>query len=218
MFKWILTGFCIFSFFAPGFSQQKGLVLGRFISLPDPGGKIELSFSDSLTHDSLRKYAFVLVFSSAHSNLSDQNIDLLQEFVINGGGLYIGADNWPFLAESNQLTLAFFGKSCWGDQSPETALVNSGICSNQVFAPRKQIPSGKTTVSFPLDYRLKVEAWTGDEPLILSGKFGKGTIILDGGYSRFNTKLFPSQEAAQIFREVLLFLLKFPPERELQGK
>ena len=47
------------------------------------------------------------------------------------------------------------------------------------------LPAGKTTSAFPLDYRLKVEAWVSDQALILSGNIGKGRIIIDGGYSRF---------------------------------
>ena len=49
----------------------------------------------------------------------------------------------------------------------------------------QSVPAGTTTVAFPLDYRLKVEAWINDEPLILSGESYKGKIIIDGGYSRF---------------------------------
>lgn len=208
MFKWNFILFFALLLSPVVSAQESGLILGRSFPLPDPGEKISMHFRDSLSGDSLDRYAFVLVFSSAHSNLSTHDIELLQQFVDNGGGLYIGADNWPFSAESNQLTFAFFGKSSWGNQNEEKAEVNSEVCSNQVLANRKKIPSGQTTVSFPMDYRLKVEAWTGDEPLILSGEIGKGKIILDGGYSRFNTALFQSDETGEIFRDIILFLLK----------
>lgn len=205
MLKWTIIFFFILSFFA-GFSQQNGLVLGRSLVLPQTNQPVRITFSHSLPPDSLEKYHFILVFSSAHSNLSEQHIELLQEYVWNGGGLYIGADNWPFFAESNQLTQAFFGKSYWGNQNGEMAEVNTATCSNRIFKDQSEVPSGESTVSFPMDYRLKVEAWNGDEPLILSGSFGKGKIILDGGYSRFNTELFSSSETGQMLEKILLFI------------
>ncbi len=207
MLRHLIFAFTLFCC-CPTLSQTDGLVLGRSLRLPDPGDSIAILFADSLNGDSLQKYRFVLVFSSAHSRLSAGNIEQLEEFVEQGGSLYIGADNWPFFEESNQLTFAFFGKYCWGDQNLETASINKKSCSNEIFALRENIPSGKTTVSFPLDYRLKVEAWLGDEPLILSGTYGKGKIVLDGGYSRFNTELFQSRESEAIFREMIRFLME----------
>jgi hypothetical protein len=53
-----------------------------------------------------------------------------------------------------------------------------------------------------------VEVWSGDEPLILSRIFGKGNIILDGGYGRFNLALNQSAESEQVFNELIEFLLK----------
>ena len=47
------------------------------------------------------------------------------------------------------------------------------------------IPAGRSTVAFPMDYRLRVEAWVADQPLILSGELDAGKVIIDGGYSRF---------------------------------
>lgn len=207
MLKRIYIAVCLLLLTLPVCAQE-GLMLGRQLSLPDPGEKISLHYSDSVPVDSLERYAFILIFSSAHSKFSASNIDDLKEFVINGGSLYIGADNWPLFEESNQMTFAMFGKYCWGDQDLESAAVNNQACSNGVFATHKKIPSGKTTVSFPLDYRLKVEAWSGDEPLVLSGKYGKGRIVLDGGYSRFNTELFVSAETGEVFREIIRFLVE----------
>lgn len=209
MSHWIAFALLLLCPFA-GRLQTQGLVLGRELRLPDPGEGIRIRFADTLRADSLQQYRFVLVFSSANSRLSAANIEQLKDFVSKGGSLYIGADNWPFFEESNQLTFAFFGKYCWGDQQLEKAEINQKACSNEVFALRKEIPSGKTTVSFPMDYRLKVEAWSGDEPLILSGTFGQGKIILDGGYARFNTEIFQSAETEEIFREMIGFLLKTP--------
>ena len=200
--------FLCYLFFAaclPLFGQQ-GIVLGREFPLPPSAEAFNLTFRDSIPDDSLQQYDIVLVFSSARSHLSPENILALESFVNNGGGLYIGADNWPFVSESDQLTAAFFGKSCWGDMDSQTAVVNQKEISNAVFHEQHEIPSGRTTVSFPMDYRLKVEAWAGDEPLVLSGKLGNGRVILDGGYSRFNTTLCGSEESSEVFRQMVLFL------------
>jgi hypothetical protein len=83
----------------------------------------------------------------------------------------------------------------------EKKLLKDDSDNNQDFALQ-------STVTFPMDYRLKVEVWSGDEPLILSGNFGKGKIILDGGYARFNVALNQSAESKRIFNELIDFLVK----------
>jgi hypothetical protein len=76
------------------------------------------------------------------------------------------------------------------------------------ISDKNQYFANQSIVTFPMDYRLKVEVWSGDEPLILSGNFGKGKIILDGGYARFNLALNQSVESKRIFNELIEFLLK----------
>lgn len=191
----------------PALSQLNGLAIGRDLALPLPDS-VRLRYSPVLPADSLDRYAFILVFSSGNSNLDTNDVQRLQEYLQSGGGLYIGADNWPFVAESNQLTFALFGQKCWGNQEEVQAQINALQTSNAIFKDKKLIPAGSTTVSFPLDYRLKVEAWAGDEPLILSGKIAQGKLILDGGYSRFNTTLYVSAASRSVFADILEFLTK----------
>jgi hypothetical protein len=46
--------------------------------------------------------------------------------------------------------------------------------------------------------------WYNDEPLILSGKWGQGKILIDGGYSRFYCSSLGVYE-----KEVLAVVLNF---------
>jgi hypothetical protein len=193
--------------FSSAQSPMNGLAIGRDIALPALDS-VELHYRDSLPADALGQYQFILVFSSGNSNLDTSDIRRLQEYLQQGGGLYIGADNWPFVAESNQLTFQLFGQRWWGNQQQTTAEINALKSSNEIFKDKKSIPAGSTTVAFPLDYRLKVEAWSGDEPLILSGKIAAGKLILDGGYSRFNASLNRSAAATSVFRDMLYFLAR----------
>lgn len=131
--------------------------------------------------DTLSSYSAIFLFSSAQSILNEKKVEQLLQFLYGGNGLYLGSENWPLQAESNVMTNLLFSKNSWGDFSePNAQLSEKGI-----FEEMKTIPSGTTTVAFPMDYRLKVEAWVNDEPLILSGEYYKGKIIIDGGYSRF---------------------------------
>jgi len=58
-----------------------------------------------------------------------------------------------------------------------------------------------------LDYRLKVEAWLNDQPLILSGNYKKGRIIIDGGYSRFYCENM-SKTSSELWLRFKSFLVK----------
>src|SRR5690606_360278 len=86
--------------------------------------------------------------------------------------------------ESNQLTQELYKKESYGEYDKVTANTSSQK-GNLQLNTISEIPAGETTVAFPLDYRLTVEAWIDDQPFILSGNYGKGRIIIDGGYSRF---------------------------------
>ena len=200
----------IFSWFCLSLlAQQKGLILGRNIEIPAVDSLISMHFSERVPHSELSSFTCILVFSSAHSRLTKQDIDAIQNYVNEGGNLYIGADNWPFVSESDQLTEAFYGLNCWGNKTIEKAFVNpKNISASTVFSSRDSIPSGNTTVSLPLDYRLSVAVWSGDDPLILVGKYGLGTIVRDGGYARFNTALMNSAELQSIFKELLIYLMQ----------
>ena len=162
------------------FSQNKILFIGNIsqICFEDTNSMIELS---SDLPDTLSSYSAIFLFSSAQSILNEKKVEQLLQFLNGGNGLYLGSENWPLQAESNVMTNLLFSKNAWGDfNEPNAQLAEKGI-----FKESASIPAGTTTVAFPLDYRLKVEAWVNDEPLILSGEYYKGKIIIDGGYSRF---------------------------------
>lgn len=131
--------------------------------------------------DSISTFDAIFMFSSANSILDEKDVEHLLQFLKSGKGLYLGSENWPLQSESNQLTKVLFAKETWGYFTTETADISPKSMLNE----KDSMAAGSTTVAFPLDYRLKVEAWVDDEPLISSGKLSGGRIIIDGGYSRF---------------------------------
>jgi hypothetical protein len=143
----------------------------------------EMHLSDSLPSD-LTETSVIMLFSGSTSSLLESDLDRIIEFVAQGGGLYLGSENWPLQAESNQLTTRLYNKECYGEFEKAEAQFNVEE-GNLDLRNQNYIPAGKTTVAFPLDHRLTVEAWVEDQPLILTGKIGEGHIIIDGGYSRF---------------------------------
>lgn len=163
-----------------GYSQPTAYVYGN---------DVNLCLTDTLQITQLKELKnlnssdAVFIFSGAGNGLSKGAIDTLIEFVYRGGGLYIGAENWPLQTEANQITSRLFNKSSFGFYTSEIA--ESATNGNLSFQDLDTIPSGKTAVAFPMDHRLTVEAWVEDQPLLLSGYHGKGRIIIDGGYSRF---------------------------------
>lgn len=163
------------------FSQDSEiLVVGNYTSLCISDSVF--TKVDSLP-ESLDNVKIIMLFSSSTSNFTKSDIDKIETFVKAGGGLYSGSDNWPLQAQSNQITHQIYKKENFGNYQQESAELNSD--GNLKLQDLDTIPAGKTTSAFPLDYRLKVEAWVQDQPLILSGNLGSGHIIIDGGYSRF---------------------------------
>lgn len=187
------------------YGQQKVLVYGQHLKINCETHPIQFAYNTEFTSEEINQYSCIFIFSTVRSILSEHQIAALYAFVSNGGSLYVGADNYPFVSECNQITDAFFGKTYWGNTSNDTAVVNESQCTNQLFQHQCEIPSGKTIVTFPMDYRLKVEAWTADEPLILSAKIGQGKLILDGGYARFKNTV--SEENCLVLTEILRFLV-----------
>lgn len=207
MRKWLTVLFIQSFLLSAFFAQSKGLILGRKIELPATDGAIQFNYAAVFPTDSLKNFDVVLIFSSSNSCLTNESILEIEAFVNQGGSLYLGADNWPFVEESNQLTQVFFGKRYWGNQSLNRDLMDDSKLVKSELVQRPNL-ADQSMVTFPMDYRLKVEVWSGDEPLILSGHFGKGKIILDGGYARFNSAMNQSLENKQIFNEMIQFLLK----------
>lgn len=133
--------------------------------------------------ESLDSFKIICFFSNSTSSLNDLEAKRVEEFVRSGGGLYLGAENWPFQAESNQLTQKLYLKESFGEYNADVAEIEKE--SGNLGLEMDTIPAGRSTVAFPMDYRLRVEAWVDDQPLILSGKVDEGKVIIDGGYSRF---------------------------------
>ncbi len=133
--------------------------------------------------EKLDSFQVICFFSNSTSSLTDNEASRVESFVRSGGGLYLGSENWPLQAESNQLTHKFFLKESFGEYDSPIAEIEQG--SGNLDLKVETIPAGRSTVAFPMDYRLRVEAWVSDQPLILSGKVDEGKIIIDGGYSRF---------------------------------
>lgn len=162
-------------------------------------------YRDSLP-ENLDSFHIVLLFSNAESKLSNDEINQLLRFVEKGGGLYCGSENWPLQAESNQFTNEVYKKQSFGNYHQANA-ESAGASGNLSLDTLEYIPAGNTTVAFPLDYRLNVEAWVEDEPLILSGKIGEGRVIIDGGYSRFYCAS-RNEITDRMFRGFILYLSK----------
>lgn len=133
--------------------------------------------------DSLEQFDVICFFSNSTSALSDSQVLRVENFVRAGGGLYLGAENWPLQAESNQLTKKIYLKESFGEFDAEEAQIERN--SGNLGLEMETVPAGRSTVAFPMDYRLKVEAWVDDQPLILSGQLDEGKVIIDGGYSRY---------------------------------
>lgn len=133
--------------------------------------------------ESLDSFKIICLFSNSTSSLNELEASRVEEFVRSGGGLYLGAENWPLQAESNQLTQKLYLKESFGEYDAAVAEIERE--SGNLGLEMDTIPAGRSTVAFPMDYRLRVEAWVADQPLILSGKVDEGKVIIDGGYSRF---------------------------------
>ncbi len=183
-------------------AQQSALILGNHTALCLPDST-DIDVSDDLPSQ-LEQYHIILLFSNAQSSLSEADIDRIISFVETGGGLYTGSENWPLQAESNLITDRLYRKQSFGNYNDVEAEINQNE-GNLQLSKENTIPAGNTPVAFPLDPRLKVEAWISDQPLILSGNVGEGRIIIDGGYSRF----YCDQRDIRtdlLFRKILLFL------------
>lgn len=160
--------------------------------------------SDTLPKD-LSQFNAIYIFSNSTSQLDKNDIERIIAFVENGGGLYSGSENWPLQAESKQITRELYKKESYGEYDKTTANTSTQDGNLQLNSISK-IPSGESTVAFPLDYRLTVEAWIDDQPFILSGNYGKGRIIIDGGYSRFYCE-HRTEVCDEIFRRFRNYLI-----------
>ncbi len=163
-----------------------------------------LNSTSLITMNQLDSTSVLFIFSNAGNGYTTEQLDSLEAFVLNGGGLYIGAENTPLQTEANQITDRLFHKNAFGLYSSEIA--ETADKGNLALSELKEIPSGRTSVAFPLDHRLTVEAWIEDQPLLLSGYHGKGRIVIDGGYSRFYCDQITT-ESKKVIIQIFNFLI-----------
>ncbi len=190
------------SSFAFGQKPDQTLVIGNATNICFPDSS--LTRVDSLPRD-LDSFEMIFMFSNATSNLSETDVARIESFLIEGGGVYMGSDNWPLQAEANQLTNQFYQKESFGLY--DAAMAQTNAAGNLRLSELDSVPAGKTTAAFPLDYRLTVEAWVEDQPLILTGNYGAGHIVIDTGYSRFYCSQRDKNTDA-LFVRIRQFLLK----------
>lgn len=178
-FKWLIFFLFPFLSFAQDSTNQV-LIVGNFDSICLEDSSIS---KVKVLPETLDSYEIICLFSNATSSLTEDEAKRIEKFVRSGGGLYLGAENWPLQAESNQLTKKLYLKESFGEYDSPVAEIEQQ--SGNLKLEMETIPAGRSTVAFPMDYRLRVEAWVSDQPLILSGKVDQGKVIIDGGYSRF---------------------------------
>lgn len=163
------------------------------------------TFNSVKNIDSYDSVDVLMVFATVESIFSSEQVDSIADYVFAGKSLYIGADNWPLQAESNMITKRLFNEVFYGNYT----LQEAELSENQSlidWAKDDQIPAGNTTSAFPMMAGLTVEAWISDQPLILVGKYGKGKVIIDGGYSRFYCQ-HNYQNCEKLFITFLEYLL-----------
>lgn len=192
-----VLAFSLFLIVFHSFGQQV-LVLGKNIPLESSKYELNFIYKDSIDSLDLNQFKALIIFSTANSTISETDEKRLIDYVKAGGNMYLGAENSPFFAESNQLLKSMYNFQAYGDFSKDTLLIDS---NSNLKTENKKYITGYSTVSFPMDYRLQVEAWSKDNPIILSGKFGQGKLIIDGGYSRFNEL----EKTIDLFDEILGF-------------
>ncbi len=177
MNKCILFLFLIF-FCKRYYAQKEILVVGNYDEICFDTN-LNIEFGGHL--DRLFEFDIVLIFSGVTSVIQSDQIPKIIEFVSNGGSLYLGCDNWPFQAESNLILEQLFSFHSWGNFNALTAEVSE----SSELTRLKEIPPGNSVAVFPLNPYFEVDVWITDKPLIMSGIFDKGILIVDGGYSRF---------------------------------
>jgi hypothetical protein len=190
-------------FFAHGFLfSQKILVYGKEIPFDKIFNIYNFKYCSVFSKENLKDFQAILIFSSANSILNKEDEYLLENYVFEGGNLYLGADNFPFVEECNQISERLFEMKGFGCFENDTLIFNSNYISD--FSLKENYDSGLTTLSFPMNFKMKVLAWSQDNPIILITKFGKGNVILDGGYSRF----YDLEKNKNLIVELIEVLLK----------
>jgi hypothetical protein len=188
----------IFFFCKSQYAQKEILVIGNYNEICfDTNLNIEFG-----THlDKLLDYDIVLIFSGVISAIKPDEIPKIIEFISKGGSLYLGCDNWPFQAESNLILEFLFSFHSWGNFDATSARVSEA----SELTCMKEIPPGNSVAVFPLSPYFEVDVWVTDKPLIMSGSFERGILVVDGGYSRFYCSNW-CRNSSQIFADLISYL------------
>lgn len=190
--------FFFFSFFCSG---QDVLVYGNNqINLQDDL-IINAKRIDSIRQNDLDSSTILVIFSTANSRLGEVEQNLIIDFVNAGGSLYLGAENFPFNEECNQLSEKLLQLKGYGNFENDSLKFSPNNFLD--LSEQSNVESGISTICFPMDYRTKVIAWSNDNPIIISMRYGAGKILMDGGYSRFY-----EIENQVFFNQIIAFLLK----------
>lgn len=188
------------------YAQDSVLVIGNYTNVCFDGMERVKFIEQNELPTHLDSFQAILIFSNAQSNLLKEEIEHLLCYVENGGGLYCGAENLPFQTEFNSITTMLFEKTAWGNFSSSLAEVAENGFLNVIDSTR--LNAGNTTVAVPLDFKMNVELWIDDQPLMTSLVLGRGRIVFDGGYSRFYCPIHEQSKA--ILKEVIRFLSNHP--------
>lgn len=185
-------------------SQTEILLIGNTKKIcPAKNDSILYSQQDSLPGN-IERYQAIFLFSNAQSVLNSADQERILGHLQSGKGLYIGCENWPLQSEANQLTRILFGKEFWGNSKQDKAIVQKE--ETTIFEDHNSFSAGNSSVQFPLDFRLKTEAWIDDEPLIQSTQTFGGNLILDGGYSRFYCD--EQGKSDEVWKRIVSFLME----------
>lgn len=164
----VLT-FVFFSFLHN--AQESILVIGNADSICWTESLIVKTQLDS--SNQLEDYSLIFVFSSAITDLSESLINQLDSAVFHQGiHLYIGAENWPMQADANALTEQMFQEQFY-------SVDRTSKSESEVLDVKESV------VYFPLSFNFQPILWDQDEPVLQVGNYGKGKVMIDGGYSRF---------------------------------
>ena len=146
------------------FAQKNILVIGN-----SDGICFDSSYNVNVDSDldDLLSYDIALIFSGASSCLKNEDFTNIIEFISRGGGLYLGCENFSFQS--------------WGNFQSSYAKVSD----DSEITELKEIPTGNSVAVFPMNSNFKVDVWLDDNPMVMSGNFSSGRIVVDGGYSRF---------------------------------
>lgn len=166
--------------------------------------QIPVNFKD-LLFDS---HIFILI-SNSTALLTQNHLEIIQEFYFKGGSLYIFGDNAPYYGEANQVLGRIFGVSLTGNDQGDQNLLKKNFNSRSGFDydQHKHIFTGITqlyegiTISYLLDQKNFKPLIYGTEGHVVAAcnEENGRRVIIDGGF----TRLFYKWDAVNTQRYIL---------------